>query len=64
MEEQKLWYDVFDGEKMISTTHDEKAANRRAFAENSSYRKAKDRTWQVKVRDTDNAEIFYMKGRS
>ena len=63
MEEQKLWYDVFDGEKMISSTRDEKAANRRAFAENSRYIKAKDRTWQVKVRDTDNADIFYMKAR-
>jgi hypothetical protein len=64
MEEKSIWYDVFDGDKMIQSHRNEKAANRRAFAENSSYRKAKDRTWQVKVRDTDNADIFYLKGRS
>jgi hypothetical protein len=53
---KEVWFDVYDGANMIQATRDEKAANRRVFAENCSYRQEKDKTWHVKKRDPKKLE--------
>jgi hypothetical protein len=44
------WYDVYEKDKLIISMQDKASADRKAFAENSSFRNKEDKIWNVKKR--------------